>query len=80
MSTKSDPAVRFQAVDLSGGNVTFSPPCRAVIVNTGGVITGIAADMTAAAATKALPAGIIPISFKQINQTGTTAADITAVW
>ena len=49
-------------------------------MSTGGIITGIAADMTAAAATKALPAGIIPISFKQINQTGTTAADITAVW
>lgn len=80
MSTKNDPAVRFQAVDLSSGNVTFSPPCRAVIINTGGVITGIGAGMTAAAATEVLPAGLIPISFSQINQTGTTADEITAVW
>ena len=80
MSTKSEPAVRFQAVDLSSGDVTFSPPCRAVITNTGGVITGIASGMTAAAATNELPAGLIPISFSRINQTGTTAGEITAVW
>lgn len=78
--SKSDPGVRFQVVDLSGGNVTLSPPCRAIIVGTAGVVTGIAPGMSAAAATAALPAGIIPIGFSQINQTGTTATDITAVW
>lgn len=78
--SKTDPGVRFEAVDLSGGNVTFSPPCRAIIVGTAGVVTGIGSGMSAAAATSSLPAGWHPISFSQINQTGTTAAEITAVW
>lgn len=80
MSSKSNPARRFQAVNLSSGNVTFDPPCRAIIVGTAGVITGIGVDMTTAAATNNLPAGLYPIEFRQINQAGTTAAEITALW
>lgn len=80
MPRGDNPGVKFEKLDLSGGNVVISPPCRAVIVGTAGVITGIAADMNAAEATGSLPAGLYPISFRQINQTGTTAAEITLVW
>lgn len=78
--SKIEPGRRYQAVSLAGGNVTFNPPCRAIIIAGAGVITGIALDADVASATGELPAGWHPISFKQINQTGTTATDITAVW
>jgi hypothetical protein len=79
MSSKADPGVRYQAVDLSGGNVTLSPPCRALIIGTGGVVTGISVDATEASATGELPAGLFPVGFKRIDQ-ASTAADITAIW
>jgi hypothetical protein len=50
------------------------------MIGTAGVITGIAVDMTDAAATAELPAGLFPVGFKQINQSGTTAEELTAIW
>jgi hypothetical protein len=80
MSYKTNPGRKFLALDLTSGNVVISPPCRGVMIGTAGVITGIGSDMTTAAATKSLPAGFFPCEFSQINQTGTTAAEITLVW
>lgn len=80
MSDRTAPGRRFEALDISGGNATISPACRAIIVGVAGIVTGIGADMSDAVATAELPAGWHPIQFKQINQSGTTADEITLVW
>lgn len=78
--SNTGPGARFMKVDLSGGNVTISPPCRALIIGTGGIVNGKTESMADVAVTAALPAGWHPIKFSQINQSGTTAGEITAVW
>ena len=77
-------ADRFELVVYTGGVWTASPPCRALIIGTGGVITGKTDKMVkegaADAATATLPAGLVPIAFASITEAGTTAEDITALW
>ena len=83
MSNRSDPGTRYQTVDLSGGDVTFSPPCRCLMIGTGGVITGVPIGLDPSATpitTNVLPIGMFPVGFHKISQSGTNAALITAVW
>jgi hypothetical protein len=76
----TSPGVRFEKVAFTGGQWYASPPCRAVIVGTGGVINGKTGAMAAVTVTAELPAGWHPICFSQITESGTDAADLTAVW
>lgn len=80
MREPNAPATRFQAVSLAGGVVTFSPPARMLVLGTGGVLNMRAPKMTARALTNEIPAGDFVCECAEIDPSGTTAEQITALW
>ena len=53
--------------------------CRALYVGTSGDITGLMLDGNVATF-KGVPVGILPVGFTRVNATGTTAADMLALY
>lgn len=77
MSFASAPAKYAEPVTPSN-SVNFSQPSRALYVGVSGdvvaIMNGLAITFTAA------PVGILPIECTRVNATGTTAANIVALW
>jgi hypothetical protein len=66
-------------LDVSAANVVLPELCRALWVGTAGNITGVDAAGNTVLFTN-VPIGFFPMTFKQINHTGTAAAGLVAIF
>lgn len=75
------PARRAIAINTGSGDVSMSLSCRALYVGTGGNIVLRLADDTADVTVSNVVGGtVLPLQTAIIRQTGTTAADILALY
>lgn len=75
------PVVDGEAVDIGSGDHTFTQTTRAIWVGEGGDVSVDLAGGTTALVLKGVQTGtLIPVRASEINQTGTTAANIVGLW
>ena len=79
-ATASTPASSVRVVDVSAGDVIFSPPMKSLLVQGGGNIVLRAADDHVDVAIPNVVAGqILPIRIAIIRKAGTTATNMFAL-
>lgn len=80
MAIDSGPAPSAATITAHATN-PINPVPRAIYVGTTGDITGRAKGSTTDVVFKAVPAGsILPVAFQYIRVSGTTAADLVALY
>ena len=79
--TSSVPAVRAQAIDVSGGDQTLETACRGVYIGTGGnLVCRLSGDNADRTFTGLLAGATYPFQVKIIRQTNTTIANSLALF
>ena len=68
-----------ESVDVSSGNQVLKNVSRGIYVGTAGDLALVTAKGTTVTFSN-VPVGILPVQAKQINNTGTTASDIVALF
>lgn len=79
-STDTSPASKAVAVTPHDTDNITGGPCRSLYVGTSGDITAVLADGGSAVLFANVPVGILPIQVTRVNDTGTDADDIVALF